>query len=189
MAMFASVSNGVVAEIIPDKIKIDGANIPLAQRYHADFVSSLIACPDDVQSGWTYDGTSFAAPAAIPLSQVKESLKSRIDVGAESERLKYITPGAGQAMTYQQKADEAARYLSASSPKGSDYPLLSAEIGITAVDIATVAQVIAAAFAQWQTIGGAIEATRLAAKKAIDAAATIDAANAAANVTWPQLAS
>lgn len=189
MPMFASVANGVVVEVIPSTVKFDGADVPIAQRYHADFVSGLIACPDDTQPGYSYDGKKFSAPIAVSLDQVKAGLKVAVDIGAETERLKYITPGAGQAMTYQQKADEAARYLGASSPKSSDYPLLSAEIGITAADIAGVAQVVSAAFAQWQTIGGAIEAVRLGAKKAIDDATTIDAANAAANVTWPTPAS
>lgn len=134
-------------------------------------------------------GLICATGASDALQQLKISLKSNVDQSAETERLKYITPGAGQAMTYQQKADEAGRYLAASAPNASDYPLLSAEVGITAADISGVAQVIAAAFARWQAIGGAIEAVRLAAKKAIDDATTVDAANAAANVTWPTPAS
>ena len=185
MSLFASVSNGVVTEVIPAIIKMDGADVPVAQRYHPDFVSGLVACPDDTKPGYSYDGKKFSAPASPSIDQVKASLKAAIDIGAETERLKYITPGAGQAMTYQQKADEAARYLAASNPKASDYPLLSAEVGITASDIAGVAQTVSAAFSHWQDIGGAIEAVRLGAKKAIDDATTIDAANAAANVTWP----
>jgi hypothetical protein len=189
MSHFAFVANGIVVEVIPDTIEMDGFSIHIEQRYHSDFVSGLVACPDDVTAGYIYDGKAFAPPVTASLAAVKESLKSIIDVGAEAERLKYITPGAGQAMTYQQKADEAARYLAASAPKASDYPLLSAEAGITAADIAGVAQVVSAAFAQWQAIGGAIEAVRLGAKKSIDDASTIDAANAAARVTWPTPAS
>lgn len=89
-------------------------------------------------------------------------------------------------MTYQQKASEAARFIEATNPISTDYPLLSAEVGITAADIAGVAQVVSAANAQWQTIGAAIESARLGAKADIEAAATEDAATAAfLAVNWP----
>jgi len=128
----------------------------------------------------------FSASAEPSLNDVKASLSAAIDAAAERERLKYITPGAGQAMTYQQKADEATRYLAATDPVSSDYPILSAEIGITAAEIGGVAQVIVAAYAQWQMIGAAIEAARLGGKRAIvDAGTEADARAAAAAVTWP----
>jgi hypothetical protein len=131
---------------------------------------------------------SSAEPPA--LADVKVRLKTSIDAAAETERLKYITGGSGQAMTYQQKADEAKRYFAAveagGAPEASDYPLLSAEVGITAPTLGEVAAVVNNAFLQWQIIGGAIEAVRLGTKAAIDAAATIAEADAAANAAaWP----
>jgi hypothetical protein len=135
-------------------------------------------------------GTDGAPQARLPqvdLGTLKANLSASIDAAAERERLKYITPGAGQAMTYQQKTGEAARYLAATDPVPADYPSLSAEIGITAGDIGGVAQVIVAAHAQWQIIGAAIEAARLGAKRAIGEADTeADAQAAAAAVTWPK---
>jgi len=124
------------------------------------------------------------------LDAVKARLKAAIDVAAENERLKYITGGAGQAMTYQQKSDEAKRYLATTAEGGvitpSDYPLLFAEVGITGATLADVAAVVNAAFLQWQIIGGAIEAVRLGTKAAIEAAETSEDAEAAASaVAWP----
>ncbi|UWM82593.1 hypothetical protein [Rhizobium sp. SRDI969] len=49
-----------------------------------------------------------------------------------------------------------------------------------------VANVINPSFTAWQTIGAAIEATRLGTKRAIDAAADAEAAIWATNVVnWP----
>ncbi|WP_172745816.1 hypothetical protein [Neorhizobium sp. T7_12] len=96
--------------------------------------------------------------------------------------------GSGPAMTYIQKADEAAHYLAAADPVVSDYPLLSAEIGITAPTIGEVAGIVHTAFTQWQQIGAAIEASRLGTKTTIDAQHTVEAAQAIADaVTWPNL--
>ncbi|MDQ0558298.1 hypothetical protein QO004_000071 [Rhizobium mesoamericanum] len=124
------------------------------------------------------------------LSEIQADLKASIDVAAERERLKYITGGAGQAMTYQQKSDEARRYFAmreaGETPISSGFPLLSAEIGITAPTLDEVATVVRGAFQEWQIIGGAIEAVRLGTKAAIDAATTEAAAEAAASsVAWP----
>jgi len=140
-------------------------------------------------SGYTIvDGAIVDPPPAeeIPLAVVKAGLKARIDADAEAERLKYITAGAGQALTYMQKSDEARRYLAGDSPAGSDYPLLSAEIGITADDLHGVAVVVSGAYSQWQQIGAAIEAVRLGAKAAVEVATDADGAQAAyAAVAWP----
>lgn len=120
------------------------------------------------------------------LDQVKDELRAKIDAAAEVERLKYITPGVGQAMTYQRKADEASRFLAASNPKADDFPLLSAEIGVTAETLHGVAEAVSSAFNQWLFIGGQIETVRLKAKAAVEAAETEEAAHAIArNIAWP----
>ncbi|EPE99546.1 hypothetical protein [Rhizobium grahamii] len=130
----------------------------------------------------------FPEPA---LPAIKAALKASIDAAAETERLKYITGGTGQAMTYQQKSDEARRYITAIGSSETpinpaDYPLLSAEVGITAPTLGEVVAVVNAAFLQWQMIGGAIEAIRLGTKAAIDASGTVAEAEAAAGAAvWP----
>lgn len=140
-------------------------------------------------SGYTIvDGVIVDPPPAeeIPLAVIKAGLKARIDADAEAERLKYITAGAGQALTYMQKSDEARRYLAEETPTESDYPLLVAEVGITAENIHGVALVVSGAYAQWQQIGAAIEGSRLGAKAAIDNASNAaDAQNAFDTIVWP----
>lgn len=122
---------------------------------------------------------------ALHIAQKKDALKAAVDIAAETERLKYITPGEGQALTYMQKSDEARRYLSAEEPVASDYPLLSAEVGITAPDIGGVASVVHAAYSHWQQIGAAIEAARIGGKAAIEAAETgADAQAAYDAIVW-----
>lgn len=122
----------------------------------------------------------------VGLAQVKAGLKAKIDAAAEAERLRYITGGAGQAMTYQRKADEARACLTATDPMPADYPMLAAEIGISAEDLAGVAQIVNAAYEAWLAVGSQIEAERLGTKAAIDAATTVEEASAAAEaVVWP----
>jgi hypothetical protein len=74
--------------------------------------------------------------------EIKTFLKAQIDWAAEAERLKYITPGTGQAMTHQRKVQEAHAATAEQDPDPADYPLLSASIGIDGPDLASVAAVI-----------------------------------------------
>jgi len=124
---------------------------------------------------------------SLTLDAIKAALKTSIDQAAEAERLKYITPGDGQVMTYQQKVAEAQAFKDATDPQPADYPLLMSEVGITASTLADMADIVLAAFAQWQLIGAAIEGIRLGAKRDIDAAADEAAARAIVNaIEWPQ---
>lgn len=162
----------------------------------------------------------------LALDDLKVALKADIDNQAEAVRLLSITGGAGQALTYQHKADEAMRYIDAyaayesalsdyqtagaayqeavaawqtagsvyeppappvppAAPSPFDYPMLSAEVGITGGSMLGVANVIKVAFANWKLIGAYIERTRLGAKQGIDAAQTAEAAQSVSkNVHW-----
>jgi hypothetical protein len=121
----------------------------------------------------------------VALDVIKAGLRAKIDAQAEAERLRYVTPGAGQAMTYQAKADEARRIADDPDPDPAAYPLLAAEIGITAGDLAGVGAVVRANHAAWLTVGAAIEAVRLGTKAAVTAADDEAAAIEAATATWP----
>ena len=182
MTRHARLDAGRVVEVItaPEDVAITAA-------FHPSIVSQLVECDAAVAVGWIYADGIFSEPGATtaPLELVKARLKIMIDASAEVNRLKYITPGAGQAMTYQQKVDEVCALALDSEPDAVNYPLLSAEVGITAPSLQEVAAVVLAAYQLWQQIGAAIEGTRLGAKAAIDAAETVEAAEAAADVTWP----
>lgn len=122
------------------------------------------------------------ASESVSLDDLKSALKASVDLQAEAERAKYITLGAGQAMTYQAKAAEAQRYIE-SSGLGS-FPLLEAEVGVTGETLADVAFVVLSMHGQWQTIGAQIERARLSAKAAINAAADEESARSVAP-DWP----
>jgi hypothetical protein len=122
----------------------------------------------------------------------KERLKAQIDRDAERTRLTYITPGAGQAMAYQEKLAEARLVLddevAAAALTAEDaadlYPILMSEIGITGETLAAVATVVHGRYLAFKSIEGQINRKRLMAKAAVEAAETVDAAQAAAQVDW-----
>ena len=149
---------------------------------------------------WPRDGSGEQTDAALAevlsghgltlfttaLANIKQSLKSIVDAEAEAERLNYITPGTGQAMTYQQKVAEAQAFKAASNPKASDYPILSSEVSITAETLEEIANIVLAAFGQWQQIGAMIESIRLGAKRDIDAAEDEATARVIVDaIVWP----
>lgn len=120
------------------------------------------------------------------LSDIKASLKSAVDTSAEVERLKYITAGTGQAMTYQRKVEEAKRIQADTVPTSADYPLLAASIGIDGVSLQAVAAVVLGMDAAWAQIGAQIERIRLTAKQAVDDAQDEAAARGVvAAIVWP----
>ena len=133
------------------------------------------------------------------LDETKEALKARVDEAAESERLKYITAGVGQSMTYTEKFKQAVDYSKkytahANDPKNepgpneADYLLLKAGLGIDGKTLIEVAETVTYAYAIWQQIGAAIEATRLEGKAAIENAKTADDAQAVfASIKWPTM--
>ena len=121
------------------------------------------------------DGAMLVAPKRDPmeaLTSAQEQALTRIDAAAETERAKYITSGAGQAMVYQQKQAEAHAYTA--NPSGT-YPHLQAEIGITGRTLEEVAQTVLAMEAGWTRVSATIEAARLSAKAAIRACTTVEA--------------
>lgn len=69
--MHAQVVDGIVREVLDD----DAEGVPLADRYHPDFVAGLIPIPQGVtvEPGDTWDGEHFGpppppAPPAVPAS-------------------------------------------------------------------------------------------------------------------------
>lgn len=118
------------------------------------------------------------------LAALKAQLAAQIDHDAEAARLRFITPGAGQAMEYQATEAEARRYLI--DPSGP-FPFLAAEVqaqGAPATLASVAAEVVALADA-WAAIGSEIKRLRRAAKLAVEVAPTAAEARQAAQVTWP----
>lgn len=149
--------------------------------------SDLIA-DGKVVKGW--------AKTTPDLATLKANLKSLVDGEAESIRLKYITPGVGQAMTYREKleqaeqviedGEDAANALLADDAR-SQYPTLSASIGVEAATLWQCANLVWQTYQQWAALSHAIEKARLTAKQAIEVAETVDAAyQAHAGAAWPK---
>lgn len=112
----------------------------------------------------------------------REIAKKRIDDEAEAFRLNFITPGAGQAMTYQEKRAEADRYVATEG--AGDYPILKASVGIEGEDLEEVVALVHDRLASWTAIAAHVEHKRLGAKKAIDEAATWAELKSARAVDW-----
>lgn len=108
------------------------------------------------------------APAVLSIETVRALAYIRIDADAERQRLKYITPGHGQAMVYSEKASEAVRFAADTSPTLGNYPLLMAEVGLTADTIEDVVQTILSRRNLWLWIAAKIERARLQAKKLVN---------------------
>ncbi len=89
-----------------------------------------------------------------------------IDDEAEQKRLAFITGGAGQAMVYQEKGEEATDFITAGYPADlTGYPFIQAEVTATGLTPTEAADGIVAQKAAWISIGAQIEQIRLAGKK------------------------
>jgi hypothetical protein len=144
-----------------------------------------------------WDGGRIVCEVPAPPAGWRDAYLSRIDAAAEAERGRYITLGAGQALTYQAKQGEAARLL-ADAAAGGDivpaaYPWIVGEVGITAPavgdlvpDMVAVARVMDGNARAWAAMGAAIEVVRLAAKEAVRASPDAAMADAVmAGLVWP----
>lgn len=129
-----------------------------------------------------------------PVSPIKDKLKARVDDDAERVRLRYITPGVGMAMTYNEKKDQAVAVLAMGEATANalakhgaaEFPTLSASVPIEAPSLYAAAQLVIAKYEAWAAISRGIEFTRLKAKKAISDASDAAAAQAAYEaITWP----
>lgn len=98
---------------------------------------------------------------------------------------------ADDILVYQEKRREAEAALAALESAGgqpidpADYPLLTAELGVTGSDLQHVAERVIATAAAWTKVAAAIEGARLKAKRDVASATTaaeIDAALAA--IVW-----
>jgi len=119
--------------------------------------------------------------ADLDLDLIKSLTAKQVDGAAEAFRLHFVSDGAGQMLTYQYKAAEAAAYLMDSS---APVPFLAAEAEARNMTIADLAAEVAARVAQWTLIGSRIEGLRMGAKAALIAAANLAEISAALAVDW-----
>lgn len=126
----------------------------------------------------------ITAVVEMNLDPVRAAMFEKVDAEAEQQRLRFITGGDGQAMTYLRKEAQARAYL---ADPNADVPTLVKEAAATGQTVAEVAALIVARADAWAAIGDDIEAARLGAKKAIADAANIAEIHAAATVDWAEV--
>lgn len=128
------------------------------------------------------------------LSHQRREYAERIDRDAGNIRARYITDAPGMDLTYERKRREA-EYIQDGGTDESKVPLLLASVGTEVpatsnrlTDLQAVATLVLTRESQWAAIAARIEQKRLAGKKAVSEAATVDAIVAAYNaVTWADL--
>jgi len=126
----------------------------------------------------TPSAISKQAALAALLQTARLAAIGRVNAKAGELRRTFITSIPGQEMLYMAKEAEARAWVAATAPDLADYPLMSAEVGLTAPDAAQLAQLWLNLGAQWRQVAGQIEAARLGAVYAIESAgseATISA--------------
>lgn len=113
---------------------------------------------------------------------------SRVDDDAERVRLRYLTPGAGMAMTYAEKRDQAnavhglgqsAANALTEAERIAQFPTLAASVGLEAATLWDCAQLVIEKAEAWVDLSHAIERTRLLGKRSISDASDAAAAGAA----------
>lgn len=115
---------------------------------------------------------------AAELSDHKIQSVQRINATIGAVRQRFITTAPGQEMIYLSKETEARACIAEADPDPADYPLLAAEIGITAPDLQSVAQTVMNLAAIWRLIGAQLEQIRLLTSAQISAATSVEAVNA-----------
>ena len=134
-------------------------------------------------------GIVLVPPAAvmgptIDLDVIRSASLAGIDAQAELVRQSILTPGAGQAMTYQRKEAEARAW---SLDNDTTTPFLTAEAGARGMTIADLAAEIIQLADAWVATGATIEGLRMGTKAAVSRAATLGAIVAAGKVDWSVL--
>lgn len=98
---------------------------------------------------------------AQALAEARAGAVATINAAAGRARLAYITDIPGQEALYMLKQMEATEFLSAADPDPEDYPLVAAEVGITADTPYEVAQVYANLAAYYRHVAAQLEHARL----------------------------
>ncbi|WP_054302632.1 hypothetical protein [Gemmobacter sp. LW-1] len=119
------------------------------------------------------------ARAAAALEAAKAEARVTLAAAVTAARATLITDLPGQSMIYLAKEAEARTWIADPTPDPAAYPLLSAELGITAPDGASLAQIWLNLATLWRSTAADLEALRLTTRAAIDAATTVEEVEAA----------
>jgi len=117
-----------------------------------------------------------AAALAAEVTALRRAGIETVNRGIGEIRARYITAIPGQEMIYLKKEEEARRYI-AHEPEPSslsDYPMIAAEIGITAPTAWQIAQIWIQMSALLSSTAAGLEGLRLGTIAALDAATTVE---------------
>lgn len=117
------------------------------------------------------DGIAFDNARRVALANIENLV-----LGA---RTRFITNLPGQDAIYQAKYEEAVRFQADPLPNMSEYPFLTAEVGVTAPTAADLAAMWVQLRNGWLSIAAHIEKARLIAGASLQSATTIAAIDAA----------
>lgn len=106
------------------------------------------------------------------LMNAKRAARDRVNAAAGRARLALVTDIPGQQAIYQAKEAEARAWMAALPLTLTDYPLLAAEVGITAPNAAQLAQLWLNMGHMFRAAAAQSEGARMTALAAIDAAKT-----------------
>lgn len=129
-------------------------------------------------------GKGSAELAAASLARARKAAGVRINAAIGQVRLRYVTDIPGQQAIYTEKLAEARAWLALRDEPATlaDFPLLAAEVGVTAPTPWHLAQIWANKSALWRQVAGQTERLRMEAAAAIDAAPDEAAVDAAVDV-------
>lgn len=125
--------------------------------------------------------------AATRLEELRIATLLRIDVAAGEVRQRYLSSIPGQDGIYARKAHEASLVLADPAIPPDRVPYVAVEADLHGVSLGPAAAAIAAAARRWTDASVAIEARRLAAKRAVRAARTTDEIVTAGTIDWSDL--
>ena len=92
----------------------NGSTIQIGQPFSigdVDYSSDFLAKAMNADLHHAGITVSESDPPQPPLEETKAALIGRLNEDAEGVRLRYITPGAGMAMTYAEKKDQAVAVI------------------------------------------------------------------------------
>lgn len=135
-------------------------------------------------AGWRVMDGALVRPegwADAALASSRLAAVARINTAAGTVRRRYVTDIPGQEALYLLKEAEARAWLAEAEPDPVQYPLIAAEIGITAPTGDEVAQVYLNLGALYVTAAAQLETARLGHIAIAETAPTPEAAGAAAD--------
>ena len=135
-------------------------------------------------TGWRVVDGELVRPegwADVALTNARLEAVARINAAAGAVRRLYVTDIPGQEALYLMKETEARAWLAEGEPNPADYPLIAAEIGITAPTGDEVAQVYLNLAALYVQAAAQLEHARLSHIAMAETAPTPEEATAVAD--------